>query len=201
MVKDVIVPYLAGLPAIVARNTMKDSKSESVVLPLVGRNVQNLDAALSASNSEGADFLMCGFREGQKADLVGNSVFTNVKIPIFVMNASHGEAKSLAEMSKCLKSGASGFVISLKNLRLFSGDVLSQLFNAIRTTNEKLDRELENASNVKLLDAGDSFPVKESVAGFVKLENREKQLIETERSVLLEAIDVIQKAAPLVILY
>jgi hypothetical protein len=33
------------------------------------------------------------------------------------------------------------------------------------------------------------------------MEDREKQLIENERSILLEAIDVMQKATPLVIFY
>ncbi|KAH9729875.1 putative transmembrane GTPase FZO-like [Citrus sinensis] len=180
-----------GLPAIVARNTMKDSMSESVVLPLVGRNVQTLDAAFNASSSEGADFLVCCFGEGQKADVIENSLFTNVKIPIFIMNAS-----PLVDVSKFLKSGASGFVISLEDLSLFNDGVLSQMFCANGTTNEKTDRG-EDVSNVKLLDTSNSFFGKERVAGFVKFEDREKQLIETERSVLLEAIDVIKKASPL----
>lgn len=188
------ISYRAGLPAIVARNTMKDSMSESVVLPLVGRNVQTLDAAFNASSSEGADFLVCCFGEGQKADVIENSLFTNVKIPIFIMNAS-----PLVDVSKFLKSGASGFVISLEDLSLFNDDVLSQMFYANGTTNEKTDRG-EDVSNVKLLDTSNSFFGKERVAGFVKFEDREKQLIETERSVLLEAIDVIKKASPLVIL-
>ncbi|KAI3764064.1 hypothetical protein L2E82_14064 [Cichorium intybus] len=47
-----------GLPAIVARNTIMDSKSDSVFLPLVGRKVQTSDAAMNASSFEGADFLI-----------------------------------------------------------------------------------------------------------------------------------------------
>ncbi|XP_044487086.1 probable transmembrane GTPase FZO-like, chloroplastic [Mangifera indica] len=180
-----------GLPAIVARNTMLDSKSESVVLPLVGRNVQSTEAALDASSSEGADFLICGLGEGKHADVVENSLFANVKLPIFIPNASHGEATSLTvEMSKFLKSGASGLVVSLEELRLFD-DVLSQLFNPIYAINKKPQDELERFNNLKVLDAS------HMVAGFIKLEDREKQLIEIERSVLLEALNVIQKAAPL----
>ncbi|XP_031263788.1 probable transmembrane GTPase FZO-like, chloroplastic [Pistacia vera] len=187
-----------GLPAIVARNTMLDSRSESVVLPLVGRNVQSTDAALNASSSEGADFLICALGEGADADLVDNSLFADVKIPIFLTNASRGEAtSSTMEMSKFLKSGASGLVVSLEELRLFTNDVLSQLFNPIYAINKKPQDELESFSKLKLLDASNSFHGKERVAGFVKLEDREKELIESERSVLLEAINVIQKAAPL----
>ncbi|KAJ6352427.1 hypothetical protein OIU76_001622 [Salix suchowensis] len=47
-----------GLPSIVARNMMMGSRTESVVLPLVARIVQTPNAALNASNSEGADFLI-----------------------------------------------------------------------------------------------------------------------------------------------
>ncbi|TXG63641.1 hypothetical protein EZV62_010635 [Acer yangbiense] len=177
-----------GLPAIVARNTMIDSKSESVVLPLVGRNVQTANAAVNASNSEGADFLICGSGEGKFVEVIDNSLFDNVKIPIFVINTSRGEATSLVEMSKFLKSGASGLVISLADLRWFSDDVLGQLFNATYAINKDPQDEL------KLLESDNSF---HGVAGFVNLEYREKQLIETERSLVLEAINIIQKAAPL----
>jgi hypothetical protein len=51
------------------------------------------------------------------------------------------------------------------------------------------------------MDMENDIHEKTTVAGFVKLEDREKQLIEKERSILLEAIDVIQKASPLVIFY
>ncbi|KAI9181181.1 hypothetical protein LWI28_012186 [Acer negundo] len=180
-----------GLPAIVARNTMIDSKSESVVLPLVGRNVQTVNAAVNASNSEGADFLICGSGEGKFVDVVDNSLFDNVKIPIFVINTSRGEALSLVEMSKFLKSGASGLVISLADLRWISDDVLGQLFNATYAINKEPQDVL---NELKLLESDNSF---HGVAGFVNLEDREKQLIETERSLLLEAINIIQKAAPL----
>ncbi|KAK1561189.1 hypothetical protein Q3G72_035297 [Acer saccharum] len=180
-----------GLPAIVARNTMIDSKSESVVLPLVGRNVLTANAAVNASNSEGADFLICGSREGKFVDVVDNSLFDNVKIPVFVIHTSRGEATSLVEMSKFLKSGASGLVISLADLRWFSDDVLGQLFNATYAISKDPQDEL---NELKLLESDNSF---HGVAGFVNLEDREKQLIETERSLLLEAINIIQKAAPL----
>ncbi|KAL5792944.1 hypothetical protein ACOSP7_001538 [Xanthoceras sorbifolium] len=183
-----------GLPPIVARNTMIDSKSESVILPLVGRNVQTSDAALKASNSEGADFLICGSGEGKNVDVVDNSLFANVKIPIFVLKDSCGGAISLVEISKFLKSGASGLVISSADLRLFSDDVLSQLFNATYAINKEPQDEL---NKLKLLESDNNFHGEKGVSGFVNLEEREKQLIETERSVLLEAINVIQKTAPL----
>jgi len=49
-----------GLPTVVARNTMLGSNTELVLLPLVARFVQTVDAAVNASKSEGADFLIFG---------------------------------------------------------------------------------------------------------------------------------------------
>ena len=57
-VNDGFVSSHMGLPTIVARSTMMASKSDSVVLPLVARYVQDIDGAINASNSEGADFLI-----------------------------------------------------------------------------------------------------------------------------------------------
>ncbi|KAF2314881.1 hypothetical protein GH714_037039 [Hevea brasiliensis] len=130
-----------GLPAIVARSMMMDSKSESIILPLVARNVQTSRAALNASNSEGADFLIYGLEQEKYFDEKMYSGFADVKIPIFVIYASHRAAASIMEASQVLKSGAGGLVMSLEDLR-------------------------------------------------------EKQLIETERSILFECINVIHKAAP-----
>ncbi len=85
-----------GLPAIVARNTMMDSRSESVILPLVARSVQSANAALTASNSEGADFLLYGIvEEKQQSRASVTSIFENVKIPIFAMVPSHAKETSL----------------------------------------------------------------------------------------------------------
>ncbi|KAK9282279.1 hypothetical protein L1049_005193 [Liquidambar formosana] len=186
-----------GLPAIVARNTMMDSKSESVVLPLVARNVQTAKAALNASNSEGADFLIYSIDEEKNAGDVMNSVFQRVKIPIFIIFASCGKESSITEASILLRSGASGFVFSLEDLGFFSDDVLSNLFGTESATSKITQEGLESFNKLKSLDVDNGFHGKKRVAGFIKLEDREKQFIETERLVLFEAINVIQKAAPL----
>ncbi|KDP21464.1 hypothetical protein JCGZ_21935 [Jatropha curcas] len=185
-----------GLPAIVARNMMMDSKSESVVLPLVARNVQTSSAALNASNSEGADFLIYGIGQERHFDLKMCSGFADVKIPIFFIYASRSVPMSVIEASKLLKSGLAGLVMSLEDLRSFNDESLSQLFNTVSATEESLENELESLNNVKSLEVENDFHGKKQIGGFVKLQDREKQLIETERSVLLEAINVIQKAAP-----
>ncbi|CAK7346601.1 unnamed protein product [Dovyalis caffra] len=186
-----------GLPAIVARDMMMGSQSESVVLPLVARIVQTPNAALNASNSEGADFLIYDLGPEKDFDVEMSSGFGNVKIPIFVLCASCGEAKLSMEASKFLKSGASGLVLSFEDLRLFSNDALSQMFDTASATDKKSQDELESFSKLKSLDMEKGILEKTMVAGFVKLEDREKQLIEKEKSILLEAIDVIQEATPL----
>uniref|UniRef100_A0A2N9H0U6 G domain-containing protein n=1 Tax=Fagus sylvatica TaxID=28930 RepID=A0A2N9H0U6_FAGSY len=185
-----------GLPAIVARNTLIDSKSESVVLPLVARNVQTANAALNASNSEGADFLIYDIGGEKHVDGAVNSVFENVKIPIFVVFPSCGEDTLFTEASNLLKLGASGLVISLEGLGLFGDDVVRKLFNIVYM-NKRTQDKVESSIEPKLLNVDNGVYGKKAVAGFIKLEDKEKQFIETERTRLLEAINVIQKAAPL----
>lgn len=185
-----------GLPAIVARNTMMDSKSESVFLPLVARTVQTANAALNASSSEGADFLIYDLGEEEHVDIVVKSVFENVKIPIFIVNNnSQGKAKSHTEAAEILKSGASGLVVSLEDLRLFTDDVLRQLFNVVSATNNK--PQDDSLDDLNMADIDLVTRQKMGVAGFIKVEDREKQLIEKETSVLNGAISVFQRAAPL----
>ena len=197
-------PYLCcftGFPSIVARNMLLGSKSESVVLPLVARIVQKPNSALNASNSEGADFLIYVIGPEKDLDVEMSSGFGNVNIPIFALYASCGEAKVSMGASKFLNSGASDLVLSLEDLKLFSDDGLSQMFDNACATDKKSQDELKSSSMLKSLDMENDIHEKTTVAGFVKLEDREKQLIEKERSILLEAIDVIQKANPLVIFY
>lgn len=185
-----------GLPAIVARNTMMDSKLESVILPLVARSVQTTNAAFDASVSEGADFLIYDFGMEKHVDVAVKSVFENVKIPIFVGFALCGEETWFSEASNLLKLGASGLVISLQSLVLVGDDILRQLFNTVYIS-ERTQYEVENSVKLKLSNEDNGVYGNNGVAGFIKLEDREKQIIESERIVLLEAINAIQKAAPM----
>ncbi|KAJ1405153.1 P-loop containing nucleoside triphosphate hydrolase [Sesbania bispinosa] len=188
-----------GLPTVVARNTMLSSKSEVVVLPLVARVVQTVDAAVSASKSEGADFLIYGGSDLKRLSQEVDSVCENVKIPIFVSCDLQGGSMSYAEASSLLTSGAGGFVTSLESLGLFDDDFLHKLFNTGYSNDERiLDDNGGGINENKLLNVSNGFQsITEAGAGFIKLEDREKQLIETERSVLNEALKVIKKAAPL----
>ncbi|KAL3517570.1 hypothetical protein ACH5RR_020159 [Cinchona calisaya] len=190
-----------GLPAIVARNTMIDSKSESVVLPLVARNVQTSSAALDASTSEGADFLIYTITPGgssTREDLV-TTLFQRVRIPIFVMVDSFIDEneKSFNEALGLVKSGAGGLVVSLPELKLFGSGDSSKLYENVYAFSKMRDDKVQNFDGINVLDADNGRSPKSGVAGFTKLEDRERQLIEKERSVMLEAINVIQRAAPL----
>ncbi|KAJ6685080.1 TRANSMEMBRANE GTPASE FZO [Salix purpurea] len=112
--------------------------------------------------------------EEKDLDVEMSSGFGNVNILIFALYASRGEAKVSMGASKFLNSGASGFGVI-----------------------GRLEDELKSSSKLISLDMENDIHEKTTVAGFVKLEDREKQLIEKERSLLLEAIDVMQKATSL----
>lgn len=178
---------------------MMDSRSESVILPLVARSVQSANAALTASNSEGADFLLYDIVMKEQSEASVTSVFENVKIPIFAMVPPRAKDTSLFEASELLKAGASGLVVSLGDLRSFSDDAVRNLFEIVHAMNKRTENELQNLKKLKRSVVNSHFPGKRRMAGFVNLEDREKEVIETERLVLLEAINIIQKAAPLVI--
>ncbi|RDY12542.1 putative transmembrane GTPase FZO-like, chloroplastic, partial [Mucuna pruriens] len=184
-----------GLPTVVARNTMLDSKSELVVLPLVARIVHTMDAAVNASKSEGADFLIYGGADLKRVGQEVGSVYESVKIPIFVSCGEHN--MSYADALGLLASGASGFVTSLANFGLFGDEFLHKVFGTVANDKRIIGDGGGNVSEDELNVDNGSQSENKVVAGFVKLEDREKQLIETERLVLNEAIEVIKKAAPL----
>ncbi|KAJ6730763.1 TRANSMEMBRANE GTPASE FZO [Salix viminalis] len=102
--------------------------------------------------------------------------------------------------TKCSALNASNsevVLVSLEDLKLFSDDGLTHMFDNACATDKKSQDELKSSSKLKSLDMENDIHEKTTVAGFVKLEDREKQLIEKERSLLLEAIDVMQKATSL----
>ncbi|XP_049406901.1 probable transmembrane GTPase FZO-like, chloroplastic isoform X2 [Solanum stenotomum] len=185
------------LPAIVARNTMMDSKSEElVVLPLVARIVQTPAAAVDASNSEGADFLIYEVGVNREPEELVSSVFEHVKIPVFVTIGSLGDRKLFNEASNLLESGASGLVVSMEDLRSVSDDDFGKLFYSAYALKKKTEENSQSNSQLNS-DLGNGFPGRKGVAGFVDLRDREQQLLEKERLVLLDTINVIEKAAPM----
>ncbi|PIN25852.1 Thiamine-phosphate diphosphorylase [Handroanthus impetiginosus] len=184
-----------GLPTIVARNTMMDAKPDSVILPLVARNVQTHDAALDASNSEGADFLVYTINGDDRPEELVSSVSGHVKIPIFIMFNSRRDG--ISSKIDLLRSGVSGVVFSVDEFKLLREDDLSKLFYSEYTSNKKVEDGGQNLDNLKTAVTENGFPGKKMIAGFAKLEEREQQFIVKERLILLEAINVIERATPL----
>uniref|UniRef100_A0A803MX97 G domain-containing protein n=1 Tax=Chenopodium quinoa TaxID=63459 RepID=A0A803MX97_CHEQI len=190
----------ACLPPIVARNTLMSSKSDSVVLPVVGKIVQTVKAALNASSAEGADFLIYSILAEEPAENFMNSINNNVKIPVFVEVELITNGGSIDEVSKVLMSSASGVVTSLQELKS-SGDGLSRILYDPSATNRlatDIRRQDEDLSfNKHMLNTTNGFSVDMGIASFVNLEDREMQFIKKERRLLMEAVDTIEKAAPL----
>ncbi|KAI3941816.1 hypothetical protein MKW92_012090, partial [Papaver armeniacum] len=171
------------LPAIVARNMMMESKSDNtVILPLVGRCVNTADAALSASNSEGADFLIYRNDRGNDFD----SVFQTVKVPVFATFGLKGEQLKLADASKLFQSGAGGLVVSLDDLKLLSDDALRNMFTPVSNKTQDDSRIMDRVEQGK-----------NGVIPSIDLDEKEAEFIEMEKIVLQDAISIIQKAAPL----
>ncbi|XP_021739804.1 probable transmembrane GTPase FZO-like, chloroplastic [Chenopodium quinoa] len=189
-----------GLPPIVARNTLMSSKSDSVVLPVVGKIVQTVKAALNASRAEGADFLIYSILAEEPAENFLNSINNSVKIPVFVEVELITTGWSFDEVSKVLMSSASGVVTSLQELKS-SGDGLSKILydpSAINRLATDIRRQDEDLSfNKHALNTANGFSVDTGIASFVNLEDREMQFIKKERRLLMEAVDTIEKAAPL----
>ncbi|KAG6571474.1 putative transmembrane GTPase FZO-like, chloroplastic, partial [Cucurbita argyrosperma subsp. sororia] len=144
-----------GLPPIVARNTMVDSTSDSLYLPLVARNVKSSISAVNASKSEGADFLLYDLDE-EKLDMTTDSVFMNVKIPIFILFSSYGKNTTFHEALKWLEFGASGLVISLQALRLISDDAVGKLFDSTFTDSGRKEDDIDTSGSLNLNMANES---------------------------------------------
>ncbi|KAK9067624.1 hypothetical protein SSX86_011735 [Deinandra increscens subsp. villosa] len=181
-----------GLPAIVARNTIMDSKSDSVFLPLIGRRVQTSNAAMNASSFEGADFLIYENDNEEIIEESSLSAINQIKIPIFLSVGSIDEDKLFNQMSYLLQSGASGIVVSLECLKLLGNDALNKIYSMHAS-----DKKIEALNSGLEFDGSNGVPSEKRFTGFVNLVDREVELIETERSLLLETIDVIQRASPL----
>lgn len=192
----------AGIPAIVARSMMMKSNADSIYLPIVARTIRSANSAISASSSEGADFLIVNNVGDNFADVMSGSVGQQVKIPIFfTLNELHSGATYSDFTSRVLQSGASGIVTSLAGMQHLTDDLLERDFSKVDGTEEVPQASyssastLENANNVMVLT-----PEKTKVAGFTKLDKKVVHLIEREKPILSEAVAVIRKAAPMVII-
>ncbi|KXG21917.2 hypothetical protein SORBI_3009G125400 [Sorghum bicolor] len=189
-----------GIPAIVARSMMMKSNADSIYLPIVARRIQSANSAISASSSEGADFLIVNTGTGDFTDLMNGGVGQHVKIPIFFTLNHLSEGTYSDFTSRLLQSGASGVVTSLAGMQLLTDDLIKKYFSKVDSA-EEVPRAsyssagmLEDVNNVMVLTRDRE---KTKVAGFTKLDEKVMQLIEIEKPILNEAIAIIRKAAPM----
>lgn len=189
-----------GIPAIVARSMMMKSNADSIYLPIVARRIQSANSALSASSSEGADFLIVNTGSGDFVDVINDVVGQHVKIPIFVTLNHLSEGTYSDFTSRLLQSGASGVVTSLAGMELLNDDLIKKDFTKVGSAEELPQASyssagmLEDVNNVMVLTRDCE---KTKVAGFTKLDEEVIKLIEIEKPILNEAITIIRKAAPM----
>ncbi|KAL6500471.1 hypothetical protein OROHE_025837 [Orobanche hederae] len=186
-----------GLPTVVARNTLIGAKKDSVILPLVARNVQTHEAALDASNSEGADFLIYTIKEDHSLEELVSSVSGCVKIPFFILFDSPRDEISSKISLDLLRSGVNGIVVSVNELNSFRDNDLTKLFYRGYASDIKLEDGDQSYDTLKTIGMENGFYGKKMVGGFTSLEESEKQFIDKEISILHEAINVIETATPL----
>lgn len=191
-----------GLPPIIARNMMMKSKSDTVYLPLVARIVQTANSAVSASTSEGADFLIISSESGHIASVFENIGIQHVKVPVFFsMVDSHGGDLPMTLVLKLLESGALGIVMSMNKLKLFGDEILKKILPTTSVADRILpDRNL-NSKSAEIGTVTGVLIEKKGVAGFARLDVKRMQLIESESLLLKEVVGVIQEAAPTVIFF
>lgn len=168
-----------------------------MLLPLVGRNVQQSAAAISASASEGADLLIFSIdRKSYEKVLADCIAIQNVKVPIFLDIVDWAEEDSPSDVaSNLLQLGASGVILSLDDMKIFIYETFA-MFSNPQALDISIQDESQNSDNYEEAASIEGKPL---VAGFTKLDDKEIELVEAERVILLEAIEVIRKAAPLVI--
>jgi hypothetical protein len=192
----------AGIPAIVARSMMMKSNSDSIYLPLVARTIRSSDSARSATSSEGADFLIVNTGTDDFSAVFDDAGAQHVKIPVFfTLNDVQTEDSYSDTTSKLLQSGASGVVLSLAGIQHLAENIIERDFIKVGAADSVPEvtysslSTLEEANNVMVLTRE-----KTKVAGFTKLDEKVMQLIAMEKPILSEAVAVIRKAAPMVII-
>lgn len=181
---------------------MMKSNADSIYLPIVARTIRSANSAISASSSEGADFLIVNAVGDDYADVMSGRVGQQVKIPIFfALNELHSGATYSDFTSRLLQSGASGIVTTLAGMQHLTDDLIERDFSKVDVIGEVPQASyssastLENENNVMVLTRE-----KTKVAGFTKLDEKVVHLIEREKPILSEAVAVIRKAAPMVII-
>lgn len=177
------------------------SNADSIYLPLVARTIRSPNSAISATSSEGADFLIVDTASDDFFSAMNGGVNQHVKIPIFfTLNDLQSRGSYSDITSRLLQSGASGVVTSLAGMRLLTDDLIERDFSKVNATEEALQATYSSASTLEENNVMVLTREKTKVAGFTKLDEKVMQLIEMEKPILSEAVAVIRKAAPMVII-
>ena len=183
---------------------MTKSNSDSIYLPIVARTIRssNPDSARSASSSEGADFLIVNTGTDDFSSVFNGAGAQHVKIPVFfTLTDLQSEGSYSDTTSKLFQSGASGIVLTLAGIQHLTDSIIERDFSKVGATDRvpqviySSASTLEETNNVMVLTRE-----KTKVAGFTKLDEKVMQLIATEQPILSEAVAVIRKAAPMVII-
>ena len=195
------VYFDAGIPAIVARSMMMKSNADSIYLPIVARTINSANSAISASSSEGADFLIVNTGSEDFADVMNGGIGQQVKIPIFFMLNVHSGSTYSDITSRLIQSGVSGVVTSLAGIQHLTDDLIERDFSKVDVIEEVPQASSPSASTLGNANSATVLTrEKTKVAGFTKLDEKVMQLIEREKPILSEAVAVIRKAAPMVII-
>ena len=80
-------------------------------------------------------------------------------------------------------------------------DVLSKLLYETPPVNKRTLAEIPKSNRLNMLNSTNGFAGEAGISSFVKLEDKEVQFIKKERRLLVEAVNAIEKAAPLVNIY
>lgn len=184
---------------------MTKSNSDSIYLPIVARTIRssNSDSARTASSSEGADFLIVNTGTDDFSSVLSGAGAQQVKIPVFfTVTDLQSEGSYSDTTSKLFQSGASGIVLTLAGIQHLTDTIIERDFSKVGAT----DRvpQVTYSSSASMPEETNNVMVltreKTKVAGFTKLDEKVMQLIATEKPILSEAVAVIRKAAPMVII-
>ncbi|URE04645.1 Dynamin family [Musa troglodytarum] len=170
--------------------------ASGVVLSDSARTVQDTASAITASSSEGADFLIMSTKTVKSVAGQESSITQFVKVPVFFTTSdSHGNQLPSKMASKLLQYGAGGMVMSLNDLISFDDGIL-KMFSMAYMANDILQDAFPN-SGTKTDDSRVVNNGQKGISGFTRLDDREIQLIERERQLIDEAVSIIQKATPM----
>lgn len=204
----------AGLPAVVARRMMQSTVTETSVLPLVARSVSSAQSALTATASEGADFLI--LKATEKEVNVGTfvkAVCDGISIPVFLDSSDSVEAPARAGLD-LLQDGANGLVLNASDIRIAAKEdaprYVSTLMAAIGAAVQRR-KDLEDShpseDGVKVLnmhdiDEGALRAEPQGVRASVievedeQLELQAEHILEEERYLLTAMVELVKEAAP-----